>query len=78
MRIVNTDGKTVDKRQSEEEDIRNYYNQADAFEDAILFPEEVSKNNHVARFEGKTNDLEKFVSSGPDVSAIFCVLFHQP
>ena len=68
MRMVNTDGKFAEGKQCEADDIRKLYNQADSLEDAILFPKEVSEDNRVTLYKGKTNDLEEFVTSGPDVS----------
>ena len=68
MRMVNTDGNFAEGEQGEADDIRKLYNQADSLEDAILFPKEVSEDNRVTLYKGKTNDLEEFVTSGPDVS----------
>ena len=68
MRMVNTDGNFAEGEQGETDDIRKLYNQAGSLEDAILFAEEVSEDNRVTLYKGKTNDLEKFVTSGPDVS----------
>ena len=65
MRMVNTDGNFAEGQQGEADDIRKLNNQA---EDAIIIPKEVSEDNRVTLYKGKTNDLEIFVTSGPDVS----------
>ena len=75
MCIVNTDGKFAEGEQGEADDIPKLYKQADSLEDAILFPEEVSEDNCVTLYKGKTNDLEKFVTSDPDVSRSLLVDF---
>ena len=43
-----------------------FYTEADALEDAILFPDELVEPKSKSLYKGKANDLENFVRSGPD------------
>lgn len=45
-----------------------FYNDADALEDAVLFPDELDSTKAVAKFRNISNPISQFVIEGPEVS----------
>jgi hypothetical protein len=45
-----------------------FYNEADALEDAVIFPDELDSTEEVAKFRNISNTISQFISEGPEVS----------
>ncbi|KAL8721649.1 MAG: hypothetical protein Q9225_001698 [Loekoesia sp. 1 TL-2023] len=65
-RMLNPKGKTLEDQLAPDLDASYFYGEADALEDKVLFPEELSTESPNALYSGRANALEKFVKSGPD------------
>ncbi|MCJ1457569.1 hypothetical protein MMC28_007937 [Mycoblastus sanguinarius] len=71
-RMINTEGKTLESQLAEDLHESKFYNEADAVEDAVLFPEEISKGelnalSKVSLFKGLTNPVHDLGKEGPDM-----------
>jgi len=67
-------GMTYDNSDSDDEDDKRrtnwkvFYNEADALEDAVLFPDEFDSTEAVTKFRKISNTISQFISEGPEVS----------
>ena len=62
----NVDNNTPKQTEFQETDLSKFYNEADALEDAILFPEQTASGTVGGLFRGHETSMQDFLTKGPD------------
>lgn len=57
-----------DEEDKRRRDWKVFYNEADALQDAVLFPDELNTTDAVAKFRMISNTVSQFINEGPEVS----------